>query len=300
MTPRATPLASALLLAQPASDLAQSSDRTPDQATDLDRINVEQDRAPIASTPRFAAPLIDTPRSVGVIPQAVIQETAAATLLEALRTVPGITFGAGEGGNPNGDRPFIRGFDAESSIFVDGVRRSGSQSRETFAIDQIEVTKGPSSAHTGRGSVGGSINLVSKTAKRADFITGSMGVDTDDYARATVDINQTLGDSAAWRIAAMSQGNDIPDRGGPQNKRWGMAPSLAFGLGADTIASIGYSHLDTHNLPDSGLPDSNPFADNGDGSPIKVAHDTYYGCYRLRDRDFQRGKNDVGTIKPLP
>jgi catecholate siderophore receptor len=55
-----------------------------------------------ASSPKYTAPLRDTPRSVTVIPQQVIRDTGALTLQDALRTVPGITFGAGEGGNPQG------------------------------------------------------------------------------------------------------------------------------------------------------------------------------------------------------
>ena len=57
-----------------------------------------------ASSPKYTAPLIDTPRSVTVIPQQVLKDTGALNMQDALRTVPGITFGAGEGGNPQGDR----------------------------------------------------------------------------------------------------------------------------------------------------------------------------------------------------
>src|SRR5690242_2951854 len=39
---------------------------------------------------------IDTPRSVVVVPDRIIKETGATTLTDALRTVPGITFGAAE------------------------------------------------------------------------------------------------------------------------------------------------------------------------------------------------------------
>lgn len=297
MNLRISPLTSAVLLAisSPALHAQTAASAHTDKAIELDSVDVHGTRVPSASTPKFTAPLIDTPRSVSVIPQAVIQETAATTLLEALRTVPGITFGAGEGGNPNGDRPFIRGFDSESSIFVDGVRSSGSQSRETFAVEQIEVTKGPSSAYTGRGSVGGSVNLVSKTAKERDFINGSIAVGTDNYTRVTADLNQMLGDSAAFRIAAMSHQNDIPDRGGPENKRWGIAPSLALGLSGDTSATISYYHLNTDNIPDSGLPYNNPNNNpSGSGRPINVPHDTWYGLF---SRDFQKSKDDVGTIK---
>ncbi|WWL43775.1 TonB-dependent receptor plug domain-containing protein [Pseudomonas parakoreensis] len=92
----------------------------------------------------------------------MLKDTGALNMQDALRTVPGITFGAGEGGNPQGDRPFIRGFDAQGDTYLDGVRDTGSQSREIFAVENIEVSKGPNSAIGGRGAAGGSINLVSK------------------------------------------------------------------------------------------------------------------------------------------
>ncbi|HBJ00195.1 MAG TPA: TonB-dependent siderophore receptor, partial [Lysinibacillus sp.] len=61
---------------------------------------------------KFVAPLLDTPKSVSVISKQMIEDTQVTTLADALRTVPGITLGAGEGGNPNGDRPFIRGYNS--------------------------------------------------------------------------------------------------------------------------------------------------------------------------------------------
>ena len=253
------------------------------------------------SSPKFTAPLIDTPRSVSVISQAVLQQTGALSLQDALRTVPGITFGAGEGGNPNGDRPFIRGFDSQSSLFIDGVRSSGSQTREVFDIEQIEVTKGPSSAYTGRGSVGGSINLVTKAPRSRDFISGSVGLGSDSYRRASADWNQTIGNDSAFRLNVMDHSSDIPGRNGPDNKRWGIAPSITFGLKSATSATLSYYHLHSNDIPDSGIPYNNPFALsspnanlNGDGSPIKVPHGTFYG---LLDRDFQKQDNDVGSIR---
>ena len=95
---------------------------------------------------KYVAPLLDTPKSVSIISKQLIEDTQVTTLSDALRTVPGITLGAGEGGNPNGDRPFIRGYNSESSMYVDGVRSATSQNREMFAVEQVEVSKGSSSS----------------------------------------------------------------------------------------------------------------------------------------------------------
>lgn len=138
-----------------------------------------------SASKKYTAPLLDTPKTVTVIPQQVIKDTGALTLADALRTTPGITFGAGEGGNPAGDRPFIRGFNAESDTFLDGMRDVASQTREVFNVEQIEVSKGPGSAYTGAGSTGGSLNLISKTAKQDNFTDAGFTWGSDQTRRTT-------------------------------------------------------------------------------------------------------------------
>ncbi|MCA3845208.1 MAG: TonB-dependent receptor plug domain-containing protein, partial [Burkholderia sp.] len=86
---------------------------------------------------KFTAPLLDTPRSVTVIPEQLIKEKNVTSFADALRSVPGITFLGGDAAaNPSADRPVIRGFESRNSIFVDGMRDSGLQNRETFAVEQ--------------------------------------------------------------------------------------------------------------------------------------------------------------------
>src|SRR5690606_12899895 len=121
-----------------------------------------------------------------VIPNEVMRQINATSLTEALRTTPGITFGAGEGGNPVSDRPFLRGYDAQSSTYVDGLRDIAPSTREVFNIESIEVVKGAASAYGGRGGAGGSINLTTKAPRRDRFTNGTLGLGTDSYKRATV------------------------------------------------------------------------------------------------------------------
>src|SRR5690606_4561525 len=83
------------------------------------------------SSPKFTAPLLDTPRSVTIIPEQLIEDRGATSLQDVLRTTPGVTLGSGEGGTPVGDRPFIRGYEASTDIFVDGVRDYSRGSHET-------------------------------------------------------------------------------------------------------------------------------------------------------------------------
>lgn len=267
------------------------------QAEPVPGLKVDQ-----SANSKFVAPLLDTPKSVVVIPQQLIEDTQVTTLADALRTVPGITLGAGEGGNPNGDRPFIRGYNSESSMYVDGVRNSTSQNREMFAIEQVEVTKGSASAMGGAGTTGGSINMISKVAKKGDALEGSVAGGTDMYARITLDANKDFGNGMAARIAVMSHQNEkAGQHDGAEYKRAGIAPSFSFGLDSATHGTFSYYYLRTDDIPDSGIPYNNPFAAtnanvalNGNGKPIDVKAGQYYGW---KDRDFQKQENQIGTLK---
>ncbi|MDM0074887.1 TonB-dependent receptor [Variovorax sp. J2P1-59] len=252
-----------------------------------------------SASPKITAPLLDTPKSITVIPQEVIRQTGATTLVDALRTTPGITFGAGEGGNPVGDRPFIRGFDSQSDIFVDGVRDAAAQTREIFNVESVEVLKGPSSAFGGRGSAGGAVNIITKAPQAQNFFSGTVGLGTDSYKRGTIDLNRVLSEGVAARLNMVGFETDIADRGPVNQKRWGVAPSVTFGLDSPTKLTLSYYHYQSDDLPDSGIPYNNPFttgpnlARNGDGQPVSVPRGTYYG---LVDRDYQKTQADSGTI----
>ena len=257
-------------------------------------------QAPVkSSSDKFTAPLLDTPKSVTVIGQEVISQTAAVSLTDALRSVPGITVGAAEGGNPVGDNVFIRGYNAQTDTYVDGIRDSGSQSREIFNLEQVEVVKGPNSAYGGRSSAGGGINLVSKSAKADNFSNASVGLGTDKYRRATFDLNRTLGNNAAFRLNVMAHEADVPGRDVVGGERWGVAPTVTFGLTGPTKAVLSYYHLSSRDIPDSGIPFDNPFASgpnttrNGNGTPFDVSRETFYG---LANRDFRDIDSDIGTV----
>ncbi|MFH4157585.1 TonB-dependent receptor [Acinetobacter bereziniae] len=261
------------------------------QATAEQSLKVDQ-----SANTKFVAPLLDTPKSVSVISKKLIEDTQVTTLADALRTVPGITLGAGEGGNPNGDRPFIRGYNSESSMYVDGVRNSTSQNREMFAVEQVEVIKGSASSLGGAGSVGGSVNMISKVAKKGDFLEGSVAGGTDNYQRITLDGNKDFGNGIAARVAVMGHHNEkAGQHDGAEYKRAGIAPSITFGLDTPTRATLSYYYLKSDDTPDSGVPYNYDASKKATvGKPVDVKQGIYYG---LLDRDFQKQENQIGTIK---
>src|ERR1700739_3662747 len=123
--------------------------------------------------------LQDTPQSVNLIPQNLIQEQADHRLEDALKNVPGVTLNAGEGA-ARGDTVNIRGFSAFNDFFLDGVRDAGVYHRDSFELQEGEVLKGPSATLFGRGSTGGAINQVSKSPTLEGFRTVTVDGGTND------------------------------------------------------------------------------------------------------------------------
>lgn len=240
---------------------------------------------------KFVAPLRDTPRSITVIPEELIKQTNATTFADALKTVPGITFIGGDAAaNPSADRPVIRGFESRNSIFVDGMRDSGVQNRETFAIENISVIKGPDSVYAGRGAVGGSIDITTKTPRLEDFTNASLGLGTDSYKRLTMDVNRQVNDQTAVRLNVMGHDANQAGRNNVYSKRWGVAPSVAFGLNSPTTVTISYYHLNSYDMPDF----SAPFRSTGGTPDGGFQRNQFYG---LNNRDYRRGQTDTGEIK---
>jgi catecholate siderophore receptor len=201
---------------------------------------------------RLPVPLSDTPQTVNVVTQQVIQDQRLTSMEEALRTVPGITFSAGEGGT-QGDTPIIRGFAARGDVFRDGIRDPGWYTRDLFSADRVEVYKGPSGFAFGRGSTGGAINTVSKLPSSLNFIDGTISGTAHGGYRVEMDANGRQG-NAAGRIAAMYQDIPTPNRDHVFTKRWGVAPSFRYDFAPDTRAILSYVYQGEDSVPDYGHP----------------------------------------------
>jgi len=235
---------------------AQSSGNTPQTLDQIDVRGVRGFKADKVASPKFTQSLQDTPQTIQVITSDLFNQQGATTLTDALRNSPGVgTFYVGENGNTNtGDSIFMRGFDTSSSIFVDGVRDLGSISRDVFDTEQVEVAKGPAGTDNGRSAPTGAINMVSKQANLHNAVSGTVSAGTDSQQRGTADWNQALGATSALRVNAMWQDSDQPGRDHVNNRRWGIAPSLAFGLGTSTRYFLNLLYVDQDNVPDGGVP----------------------------------------------
>jgi catecholate siderophore receptor len=232
----------------------------------------------------FSGTLQNTAQNVNVIPAQVLTDQAVQTVQDALKNVPGITLNAGEGGT-HGDNINLRGFAASDDFFLDGLRDTGFYTRDSFNLQALEVYKGPASTLFGRGSTGGVVNQVSKTPELSNFARGTLVGGTNTEARATADLNYQFSDDGAVRLNAMDMDAKVTDRDYVENRRWGIAPSVSFGIGKPTSLTLNYFHQAQDDVPDYGI----PFAF---GAPVPVPRNTYYG---LPTDDRTRTRDDVGT-----
>lgn len=223
--------------------------------------------APAPSSPKYTQPLIEVPQTIEVIPREVMEAQGVTTLSDALRNVPGISLQAGEGGgasNTSGDMFNMRGFSANNSLFVDGVRDDGLMSRDIFNFEQVEVFMGPTGSDVGRGNAAGYVNMETKTPHEGSAYVVSYGYGSADRKRSTVDVNHALpvGERGGWlghsavRLNALWQDGGVPGRDIVEQKSQSVAPSVAFGLGTRTRATAAAQITRQDNVPDYGIPGS--------------------------------------------
>jgi catecholate siderophore receptor len=229
--------------------------------------------------------LQNTPQSVTVVSDELMQAQATTRLEDALKNVPGITLNAGEG-SARGDTVNLRGFSAFNDFFLDGIRDAAVYTRDSFNLESVEVVKGPSATLFGRGSTGGAINQVSKAPSLTALDAVSADFGTNHEYRSTIDVDAPLGSTAALRLNAMGESSEVADRNYVKNRRWGIAPSLGLGIGEDDSLTLAFLHQQENNLPDAGIPFVN-------GRPTPVPGDAFYGLAS----DHQTTNDNIGTVR---
>ena len=272
--------------ADPASAAVDVSGATPtdnDGDENLENVTVTGVRSLLRD--KLGDTALNTPQSVTVVSSELISAQGATRLEDALRNVPGITLNAGEGA-ARGDTVNIRGFSAFNDFFIDGIRDAAVYTRDIFGADAVEVLEGPSAVLFGRGSTGGAINQVTKAPQLTplDNLTSLIG--TNDLIRTTGDFNFPFATSSAFRLNVMGESSEAAGRDFVKNRRWGIAPAVAFGIGQQDSLTFTYLHQHENNVPDGGI----PFLD---GAPAPVARSNDYGLVS----DVNTTLDDIATAR---
>lgn len=150
---------------------AQANDQNNEAVTQSEKITVVGSGSGIKLSPlggpanvsKNGAPIEELPFSVAVVDQAFALETGAKNIQDALLYTSGVFSGA-FGIDTRIDSAKVRGVDPIN--YVDGLRSNygyyNNVRPSIYALEQIEVLKGPSSVMYGQGSVGGILNAVTK------------------------------------------------------------------------------------------------------------------------------------------
>jgi iron complex outermembrane recepter protein len=205
----------------------------------------------------------DTPVSIQVIPQKVIQDQGITRISDITRNVSGVTATTGPSGV--GEEFTVRGFGGNEGVgatveFRDGFRSVGLGSFNTNNIDRVEVLKGPASVLYGQVEPGGIINFVSKQPLDIPYYFGELEISSFNFYKPSLDISGplTTDKNLLYRLNIAYENSDsfvdFVDR-----EIFQIAPSLTYRVGDNTRLTFAYEYLSENGTNNPGLP-NNPIA----------------------------------------
>ena len=219
------------------------------------------------SATKTETPLIDVPQTVTVLSREQLDDQGVESLNDALRYVPGVVLGQGEG---HRDQITLRGQSTTADFFLDGLRDDAQYYRSLYNIDRVEVLKGANALIFGRGGGGGVINRVAKAPEfnqaRTDL---AGGIDSFGGWSLAADLDQPLSESVAARLNATYE-DFANHRDFYSGHFTGIAPTLGWRLGEATRLVLGYEYADDQRVTDRGVPS---FAN----SPLRGYDETFFG-----------------------
>jgi len=224
-------------------------------------------RADKASALKTPTPLIDVPQTVTVLTREQLDDQGVTQLGEALRYVPGVVLGLGEG---NRDQITLRGQNTTADFYLDGLRDDTQYYRSLYNIERVEVLKGANALLFGRGGGGGVINRVRKVPTlssalaSASAAVGSFG----DFA-LIADLDQPLSQTIGARLNGTYEEFDN-HRQDFHGRFIGVNPTLAFAPDDATRIDLSYNYDDDRRIADRGIPSLG-------GRPLEGYRDTFFG-----------------------
>lgn len=278
---------------------AWSQDADDAAAPTLDTVTVSSPQAPgalaldepVATGSRLGLTARETPASVSVVDRETIEARGAENTQEILRGVPGITAAQPPGGP---GAVFYRGFGSGSltqlfngiSTQYDGV---AARPVDSWIYDRVEVIGGPSSYLFGAGAVGGSINYITKTARRdGDFSEGRLRYGSFGSADLALGLNRRLGSNEGVRHYGRLDVNRSRSSGfvdGEKRNAFNLAASLLSDVNPrwSHLLALEYQH-EKVDRPYWGTPLMNPIAGAGRIDPATrfVNYNAVDGFYEQR------------------
>ncbi|WP_334020382.1 TonB-dependent siderophore receptor [Alteromonas sp. S015] len=201
---------------------------------------------------------IESPVSISVIDQDLLQLRQADSVNKALRYVSGVTTES----RPTitiFDQFTIRGFTTYQT-FYDGLPLLTNNSWnlypqvDAFATESIEILKGPASSLYGLVPPGGMVNQVAKYPKDEDETLVRAALGSDSLIELGLDTAGALTDNSRYRLVMLGRKRDgFQDT--TETERYTIAPSVTIDLSKDTELTLsGYYQDDPEMIPSTPLP----------------------------------------------
>ncbi|MFZ1904828.1 MAG: TonB-dependent receptor plug domain-containing protein [Steroidobacteraceae bacterium] len=125
-------------------------------------------------------PIIDTPQAISVLTQDMLAQAGAVSMYDAADLVPGLN----QGGTGNGHEFLILRGQQVTQLRIDDLNFGGlsaNQPVDAFALERVEVVRGPATALYGvTGAFGGEVNQILKQPEK-DF-HADIGFEGGDFA----------------------------------------------------------------------------------------------------------------------
>jgi iron complex outermembrane recepter protein len=195
----------------------------------------------VSTAAKTDTPLVETPQSVSVITRERLIVQSPLNLQEALRYTAGVNADP-YGLDSRGDWAVIRGGE-EWGQYLNGLRLlfgyNNNVRPDPFAIEQIEVLRGPSSVLYGQGSFNGVVNLVSKKPLATQGREVSLQFGSFGRKQAAFDLTGAMDARDNWLYRVIALGRDsgtqvdyVPD------DRLLLAPSVTWRRGNATRLTV--------------------------------------------------------------
>ncbi|WDH55736.1 TonB-dependent receptor [Pseudomonas chlororaphis] len=238
---------------------------------------------------RLGLSVRETPASVAVANRNDIERRGAQNFQDAANTLPGVNASA-----PPGFGGFVsyRGFsNSQITQMFNGINVSSGLARpvDAWIYDRVELLGGPSSLVNGAGSVGGSLNYVTKLADRQErAIEGRVSYGSYDTTQTAFGLNHALSEAGdnvqhyARLDVSHNTGNGYIDR--QERDAWSLAFSLLSDLTPNLSHTLAVEYQDEHeDSPYWGTPVLNPKA-----GELKIDKHNRFNNYNVEDGRYEQ------------
>jgi iron complex outermembrane receptor protein len=263
-----------------------------------------------ASALKLGTSLLETPQVVNVVTRPQMEAQGANSVAQALRYTPGVN------AEPNGydiryDWLDIRGFNTFGNTWLDGLMLPGdpagyaTPSINLYALERVEVIKGPASVLYGRTIPGGLVNLVSKRPQAETYREASVQTSTFGGIQGAVDMTGKITQDGQWLYRFTALGKDLNTQIDHEHDRQIMlAPSITWAPTDDTNLTLyGYYQRDTPVFSPRFYPATGTLLPNPAG---QIPRDVFLGdpdfgnfdrTFYALGYEFEHSFNDTWTVR---